>query len=177
MLSNNAIDISGYEGMYAITSDGMVYSHSRIIVGLVNGNRLSKGRWLKPRIDKDGYLRVALSKDGRKKYFFVHRLVATEFCEKINGKEMVNHIDGIKNNNKASNLEWVTPRENDIHAWDNGLKQSLKGEKQPFAKLTELDVIKIRQMTDEKISNMADYFGVNRATIYDVIKRRTWRHI
>lgn len=68
---------------------------------------------------KNGYLRVGING----KLIRVHRLVAEAFLEKEIGKTQINHKDGNKENNKASNLEWCTPSENIKHAFDNGLKK------------------------------------------------------
>lgn len=72
---------------------------------------------------KDGSRKRKLHKNSsgylsytEKKIYFLHRIVATAFCEKKEGKEFVNHIDGNKENNMASNLEWVTKSENELHS-------------------------------------------------------------
>ena len=59
-----------------------------------------------------------------KKRYFIHRLVAIHFCEGYSEELVVNHIDGNKNNNKATNLEWVTRSENDKHAYKMKLRKS-----------------------------------------------------
>lgn len=83
------------------------------------------GEILNTRKAKNGYLRVNLRK-GNLKYekpfvVHVHRLVAEAFLSPVEGKMCVNHIDGNKANNRADNLEWVTNKENTIHAIRNGL--------------------------------------------------------
>ena len=97
-------DIEGYEGVYAITSCGRVYSHSR-----VNGQgRLQKGRWMKPQVDKDGYLKVRLQLNGTSKYCMVHRLVAMAFLPNPLNHPVINHKNEVKDYNDVSNLEWCT---------------------------------------------------------------------
>ena len=88
-------DIRNYEGLYAVTEDGKVYSYK------------SK-RFLTPFPDKDGYNRVNLRKDGGAKQFAVHRLVAETFVENPDNLETVDHIDGNKQNNTIGNLQWMT---------------------------------------------------------------------
>lgn len=79
------------------------------------------GWMLKQTKDKDGYLRVQLNFNGKGKTFVVRRLVAFAFLDKQENKNQVNHIDGIKTNNKVDNLEWVTNKENHLHARAIGL--------------------------------------------------------
>ena len=68
---------------------------------------------------KNGYMYIALTANGKRKNFRIHRLVAHNFCNGYsNEKNQVNHIDGDITNNKASNLEWVSPSENLIHSYE-----------------------------------------------------------
>ena len=91
-------DIKGYEGEYMVSNRGNVYSCKRNII-------------LKPAIAK-GYLRVGLYKDGVRKYFLVHRLVAEAFIPNPKNLPVINHLDEDKTNNDVSNLEWTTSKEN-----------------------------------------------------------------
>ena len=99
-------DIHGYEGLYAVTSCGKVWSYR-------------SGRFLTPRKDKDGYYRVGLSVYGKVKNAPVHRLVAKAFIPNPENKREVNHKSEIKTENWLSNLEWVTPKENSNHGTRN----------------------------------------------------------
>lgn len=96
--------IKGYEN-YIVTSEGCVINQR-------------KGTCKKPTSNKQGrgYFYVDLYNNGKHKRFYVHRLVAEAFVENPNNKPFVNHKDGDTSNNKAENLEWVTPLENVEHA-------------------------------------------------------------
>ena len=76
---------------------------------------IKSGKILKPQPDKDGYLRLGLYENNKKKKLFLHRVLATAFIDNPEGKPQVNHIDENKLNNDLSNLEWCTARENLVH--------------------------------------------------------------
>ena len=80
-----------------------------------------KGKVLKPNVDGYGYEAVTLSKNGKRKTYLVHRLVAMAFIDNPLQKETVNHIDGNKLNNSVENLEWATQKEQRAHAIKMGL--------------------------------------------------------
>ena len=103
-------DIIGYEGYYQISSEGRVKSliSNKILIGDTNNL---------------GYKRVILYTPIKKR-FFIHRLVALHFCEGYAENLIVNHKDGNKQNNKAENLEWVTHSQNDLHAFQNNLREA-----------------------------------------------------
>lgn len=104
-------DIKGYEGLYQISNLGRVKSISRSIK-LKKYTKISDDTIMKLDLNKSGYLYVSLCKNGKYKKCRVHRLVAEEFVDKPNGKNVVNHKDYNKTNNCSSNLEWVTNEEN-----------------------------------------------------------------
>lgn len=74
---------------------------------------------------QNGYCYITLQINGKSKRISTHRVVALTFLEKIEGKNIVNHINGVKTDNRLENLEWSTPQENTQHAWDNGLAVSV----------------------------------------------------
>ena len=117
--------IKGYEDYYEISSLGRVKSLPRKIRYLQANNgsecfRLTKERILATGKCK-GYNSVILSKDNKKITYRLCRLVAINFIDNPENKKQVNHIDGIKSNDCLYNLEWVTAKENMIHARDNQL--------------------------------------------------------
>ena len=104
--------IPGYEGKYEVSDFGRVRSHQR------------RPRFLKPFVSKWWYEIVSLSDGGVGRKFQVHRLVALAFVEMRPGKEIVDHLDGNKRNNRFNNLEWCTVQENTQRAFDMGLCES-----------------------------------------------------
>lgn len=95
-------DIKGYEGLYAVTSCGQVWSHR-------------SHKWLKAVVNQDGYYQVHLSKNSKLKWHKVHRLVLEAYNPTNNKALEPNHIDEDKSNNCLNNLEWVTRKENNDH--------------------------------------------------------------
>lgn len=106
-------DIAGYEGRYQVSNKGNVKSlHYR-------GH--DEERIMKPVKHHSGYLIIQLGRKPRKIHL-VHQLVAKAFIPPVEGKKLVNHIDGNKQNNCVENLEWVTYKENTEHAIRIGLQ-------------------------------------------------------
>lgn len=104
-------DIPGYEGLYQVSSLGRVKSLGRYVY--TNGTpRLRKELFLKQHVSKSGYVRTALSKDGRTVSFSIHRLVAMAFLPNPENKPAVDHINAIRTDNSVNNLRWATHFEN-----------------------------------------------------------------
>lgn len=93
---------------YFVTKDGYIYSNKS---GFLKKLKLSK--------NQDGYKVIKI----KGKEYKVHRIVAMAYIPNPENKPQVNHKDGVKSNNKVSNLEWVTNSENQLHAWKTGLQK------------------------------------------------------
>ena len=119
-------DIKGFEGMYAISNFGNVKRLVHYKRCGVAGQTLLEEKPMRFYKNHNGYYRVCLCKDGKRYFRFVHLLVAEAFLPKKEGKPQINHIDGNKKNNVLNNLEWVTSKENHLHAAEMGLKKSIK---------------------------------------------------
>lgn len=113
-------NIPNYEGFYEISCNGIVRSIKRSIQ-IKNTYRTYPSKIISTRINNSGYLEVRLSKNGKTKTTFVHRLLAQTFIPNPCEKKIVNHKNGIKQDNSLSNLEWVTQSENITHAVVSGL--------------------------------------------------------
>lgn len=107
--------IKEYEGLYEISNYGNVRSLDKQINAKNGSLRTIKGKLLKAKIDKDGYLLIGLTKDNIQKYFRIHRLVALTFIDNPNNLPLVNHIDENKQNNAVDNLEWCTTKYNNTY--------------------------------------------------------------
>lgn len=103
ILNENYKDIKDYEDLYEVSDTGLVRNKAT-------------GRILKLTRDKDGYLQVSLYKDGIRKTYRVHRLVAQAFIPNPNNYSEVNHIDENKTNNNVENVEWCSRQYNNEYS-------------------------------------------------------------
>jgi len=121
--------VVGHEKTHEVSNLGRVRSKTRLVERSVprDGSKTSlytyEGRLIKFYITRKGYHRTSLN--GKK--HLVHRLVADAFIPKVEGKTQVNHINGIKGDNRINNLEWCTNAENQSHAWGIGLNKGKTG--------------------------------------------------
>lgn len=157
-------EIEGYEGNYEVSNYGSV-------------RNVSSGRELKGLPLKKGYLSVNLSKNGKVKRFTIHRLVARHFISVTDPDlTVVNHINGNKQDNNFTNLEWTTTRLNTIHAIETGLFK-IRGVDSPMSKLSEQDVVAIRALYKEGyyLREIAPQFNVSTRTISSVVNNKTYK--
>ena len=105
-------DVSGYEGYYQVSNTGLVRSLDRYITRSDGEVHFRKGREHPQKLNSDGYYIARLSRDGIRKQYFVHRLVATAFVKNQMSYPEVNHIDFDPTNNHFDNLEWCTRKYN-----------------------------------------------------------------
>lgn len=159
-------DVVDYEGLYEVSNYGRVKNKKR-------------DRLLSPHSDRAGYIKVGLYKDGKQKGQFVHRLVAMAFIDNPEEKSDVNHIDGDKSNNHVENLEWNTRSENLTHAYENRLLIPLEGEDNGNAKLSEEQVIAIKETVESGVSQsqIARILGVSQPTISYIVNGINWKSL
>ena len=106
-------DIPNFEGLYQISNYGRVKTLEKYISsGIKNNNQVRRKSKLLKQYNKQGYLQVSLSKNHRRYYFNVQRLVAIAFIPNPNNLPQVNHIDENPLNNNVENLEWCTAKYN-----------------------------------------------------------------
>lgn len=151
--------------MYTLSIDDYIITRHGDIINKHNNRKL------KPQKNSKGYLRVSIG--GKLK--FVHRLVAETFIPNPDNLPQVNHINGDKTCNEDWNLEWCDNNTNRKHAVETGLHKC--GEECVFSKLTESDVMFIRNNTTLNIKELSEMFNVKRSTIADVIHHRTWKQL
>lgn len=136
------------------------------------------GHMMDGAIGRDGYRHAIINKKNRD----IHRIIAESFIPNEDNLEQVNHINGIKTDNRVENLEWCTRSDNLKHAFANGLESPMRGESNPIHKLTEDDVRYIRQVYKKSDRNygfaaLARKFGVDKSTISDAAQKIHWRYM
>ena len=139
---------------------------------------------MKLRKNPNGYLKTNISICGKLKTVFIHRVVAELFIPNPNNLPIVNHIDGNKENNIVTNLEWCTYKYNSNHAKKLGLLYYSQGTQCVQSKLTKEDVLYIRNICapNQKleqgiITKISKQFNVSRPTIRNVIDYITYKNI
>jgi hypothetical protein len=164
-------EIKNYEDCYEISDLGRVRRTKASPQG-----KTYIGKILKPRIGKTGYYQARLHKNGVTKFLYTSRLVAEAFIPNPDNKPDVNHKNGIKSDNSATNLEWVTKSENMQHAIKNGLWNAARGEHTGSNKLTESEVLEIRRLAKQGISQyvLSAKFGVAPSTIFFIKTKKKW---
>ena len=105
-------EIPGYECYYEASTEGNIRSLDRTLNCPWGEAYPAKGKPKAICKDRYGYLHVGLSKNGRKSYPSLHRIVALTFLPNPDNKPCIDHIDGDKTNNRVSNLRWCTVKEN-----------------------------------------------------------------
>lgn len=160
-----------------IFSERYMVSNFGRIKSILNTNQDTRliPKIIRQQVSKAGkYLSVSLWNNNFSKRRKVHVLMAIEFLSNPLNKPFVNHKDGVKFNNSLDNFEWVTQLENNIHAYENGLKT--RGQDFVNSKLDNEKVMFIIK-SDLSYTKLGDMFGVSFTTISGVRNGYTWSHV
>lgn len=153
-------EVLGYEGLYLIDSLGNVISMPKF-----KGRHFhNKYSILTKKLNKFGYYEVGLTKDGKVRTFLLHRLLAISFIPNPNNLPEVNHKNGIKSDNRLSNLEWCTRSENTKHAFDknlSGFRDSAMARILEYNDKNKYIVIILRRGNEER-----SFSSVNDASVF-----------
>jgi len=169
--------IPDWEGFYEASDWGSIRSLPRTVNGS-HGSTQKRPGVVRKLMWTGRYYQVRLSAEGRQSYPTVHSLVAGAFLGQRPPGAQINHVDGDRRNNRVSNLEYVTAGQNSIHAFRLGLATPRSGEAHGASVLSEGDVRRIRSNpANLSFRDLALTFGVSVPTIYDVLTRRSWKHI
>lgn len=138
-------DIKGYEGLYKISNYGNVCSVDRKTNTRLKNQEyvIKKGKPITPHLSK-GYYSISLSKGNKTITQKIHRLVAQAFIPNPLNKPQINHINGIKTDNRAENLEWCNCKENIQHAFKTGLKPNNVNSVKAMNKASKKPIIQIK---------------------------------
>ncbi|EJF06544.1 HNH endonuclease [Thiovulum sp. ES] len=163
---------------YSVTPNGKVISNGRI-AGRSGKGFSSKKIELAILYNQRGYCMVNLFNNRKQKTKYVHRLVAEAFLPNPENLPQINHIDGNKENNDVSNLEWCTSKHNNVHALENGLRKGQKGETNSQAKVTEKQVISIIEDILNGLSNIeiAVKFDLHDRYISLIRGKKRWKYL
>jgi hypothetical protein len=167
------VNIPHIDGLI-VSSLGRVYELIRIINGIKKG-----GYMCNIYTDKTGYKVLAIRRNNKNLFYKVHRLIAMGFIPNPENKPIINHINGVKGDNRVENIEWATYSENIKHAHITGLNKRI-GDTHTWAKLNSSIVIKIREeysLGGVTMKSLGIKYSVSYGTIQAIIRGKNWKHI
>ena len=187
-MTNKTIDtmktISIFEknATWIVREDGKIFSSDRESIVIRNKfnkidthKRIVKGKEISPFISKSGYFVVSQKIDGKRPKVFAHRLIGMAFVPGYKKELTINHINGIKTDNRLDNLEWISRSDNTKHQWEIGLVD-LRGEKSSSNKLSQKQVLHIREALKKGVSanSLAIIANLSPSLIYLIGNGKRW---
>jgi hypothetical protein len=169
--------VPGYEGIYEVSDEGDVRSVDRVQVFSDGRSRAYRGQPIKGEIDRDGYRRVWLSRNGEHRKRGVHVLVAGAFIGPRPRGSWALHADDNKSRNVPGNLYYGSQADNANDAVANG--RQVRGSRVGTSKLKEEDIPAIHELraAGETYQGIGDRFGVTRQMIYQICAGKWWRAV
>ena len=148
-------DIEGFEGLYQVSNMGRVKRKDKLKKGI---------------LQTTGYIAFNLSKDGMYKLYSGHRLVAKSFIPNPDSLPCVNHINGIKTDNRVDNLEWCTYKQNSIHSRD------VLGNNSRRLTLKQAEILRkeVKENKYHSLKEIEDTYHISRSAIYDILRNKSY---
>lgn len=163
--------IPGFEGLYEISDRGRIKR-------LAGTRGCPRGRILKPGRANNGYRSITLYDNHRTQLVSIHRLVMRVFVGECPREQQVNHKNGVRDDNRLENLEYMTPQQNQRHAFDVLGKTVAHGENHGHAKLTEQEIREIRSLIGTmSYRKIGERFGVGPQAIHKISSGIAWKHV
>lgn len=163
-------DVPGYEGRFQASNIGRVRTPPPDVFDAEKfSSNVKPGAVYSPWLGKNGYLYISTQHKGVRRKLLPHRLVALAFVDGYFQDATVNHIDHNRQNNVATNLQWMTRSQNTADVWSSGVIAHY-GEKHPSSVLSDADAeaIRLARKSGERAQDIADRFGVSKWNIYKI---------
>ena len=168
------LPVRDLHGKYEVSS----YGRLRKIARWTDGLHIYEHRLLPLDLDNWGYYTVSLTMDGEQKHRPVHRHILEAFVgPAVSPRTVPNHINGVKTDNRVENLEWATPRENNLHSYRVLGQRVMHGSLSGRAKLTEADAIAIRKARLEgaTLLELARRHRISQGTVSMICLHKIWK--